>query len=344
MPRSYPSSNHPREVWAFVKHLDHLFDRHFRQPIPMAGDRVWLWRGLLLTMIFCGIAGIPSLPENLDAWQSNGDSAGQSTDGQAEDQPEDSAGANDQSEQDSTTESNQEGDEEIAASPEKMQETPPENNEQVASEDVGKWIMPATRVVVLSLAAVMAVGIMSTMLTALVASEAGRMSLMLAVIGPVLAISQRGETGTFTRGRIQGYIEAHPGIHFSALRDALSLANGVTAHHLHALEKEGRIMSWLDSHKRRFASSGIDPKTLSRIEQPVVGMQQAILEVLDSAGKLGMKSGELRLKMETSRQLMSYHMKQLDERGLVQAEGRGKARKWKLLEAGRATLISSQHL
>ena len=257
----------------------------------MAGDRVWLWRGLLLTMIFCGIAGIPSLPENLDAWQSNGDSADQSTDGQAEDQPEDSAGANDQSEQDSTTESNQEGDEEIAASPEKMQETPPENNEQVSSEDVGKWIMPATRVVVLSLAAVMAVGIMSTMLTALVASEAGRMSLMLAVIGPVLAISQRGETGTFTRGRIQGYIEAHPGIHFSALRDALSLANGVTAHHLHALEKEGRIMSWLDSHKRRFASSGIDPKTLSRIEQPVVGMQQAILEVLDSAGKLGMKSG-----------------------------------------------------
>ena len=182
------------------------------------------------------------------------------------------------------------------------------------------------------------------MLTALVASEAGRMSLMLAVIGPILAVSQRGESGTFTRGRIQGYIEANPGIHFSALRDALSLANGVTAHHLHALEKEGRIMSWLDSHKRRFASSGIDPKMLSRIEQPVIGMQQAILEVLDSAGKLGMKSGELRRKMETSRQLMSYHMKQLDERGLVQAEGRGKARKWKLLEAGRAVLMSSQHL
>ena len=204
--------------------------------------------------------------------------------------------------------------------------------------------MPATRVVVLSLAAVMAVGIMGTMLTALVASEAGRMSLMLAVIGPILAVSQRGESGTFTRGRIQGYIEANPGIHFSALRDALLLANGVTAHHLHALEKEGRIMSWLDNHKRRFASSGIDPKMLSRIEQPVVGMQQAILEVLDSAGKLGMKSGELRLKMETSRQLMSYHMKQLDERGLVQAEGRGKARKWKLLEAGRTVLMSSQHL
>jgi predicted transcriptional regulator len=317
-------------------------------------------------MIFCGIAGIPSLPENLDAWQSTDDPADQSTDGlqtgpledssseqpaeeqsneeQEEDQPKDDAGADHQSAQDSSNEPDQGGGEETESAPAKSQEAPPESGEQIVGEDVGKWIMPATRVVVLSLAAVMAVGIMGTMLTALVASEAGRMSLMLAVIGPILAISQRGESGTFTKGRIQGYIEAHPGIHFSALRDALSLANGVTAHHLHALEKEGRIMSWLDSTKRRFASSGIDPKLLSRIEQPVVGMQQAILEVLDSAGKLGMKSGELRLKMETSRQLMSYHMKQLDERGLVQAEGRGKARKWKLLETGKAVLMSSQHL
>ncbi|MBT6971480.1 MAG: hypothetical protein HOA04_00070 [Euryarchaeota archaeon] len=332
----------------------------------MAGDRVWLWRGLLLTMIFCGIAGIPSLPENLDAWKSTDETADKSSEGlqtgllednssgepeeeqsnekQEESQPEDDASSDQQSTQDSSDDPDQGGGEEKEPSPAKMQESLPESDERTVGKDVGKWIMPATRVVVLSLAAIMAVGIMGTMLTALVASEAGRMSLMLAVIGPILAISQRGESGTFTKGRIQGYIEAHPGIHFSALRDALSLANGVTAHHLHALEKEGRIISWLDSAKRRFASSGTDPKLLSRIEQPVVGMQQAILEVLDSAGTLGMKSGELRLKMESSRQLMSYHMKQLDGRGLVQAEGRGKARKWKLLEAGRAVLMSSQHL
>jgi predicted transcriptional regulator len=290
-------------------------------------------------MIFCGIAGIPSLPEHLDAWQPNAElQTGPLEDSSFEEPVEE------QSIEEQADEQDQGGDEETESAPSERQEALPESGEQVAGEEVGKWIMPATRVVVLSLAAVMAVGIMGTMLTALVASEAGRMSLMLAVIGPILAVSQRGESGTFTRGRIQGYIEANPGIHFSALRDALLLANGVTAHHLHALEKEGRIMSWLDNHKRRFASSGIDPKMLSRIEQPVVGMQQAILEVLDSAGKLGMKSGELRLKMETSRQLMSYHMKQLDERGLVQAEGRGKARKWKLLEAGRTVLMSSQHL
>ncbi len=226
-----------------------------------------------------------------------------------------------------------------------------EDSEQIFNEDGEisanseySWIIPTTQVVVLSLAAILAVGLMGTMLTAVIASEAGRVSLMLAVIGPILAISQRGEAGTFTKGRIQGYVEAHPGIHFSALRDALSLANGVTAHHLHILEKEGRIISWLDGPKRRYASSGIDPKLLSKLEQPVVGMQQAILEVLSSAGALGIQTGELRDKLETSRQLMSYHMKRLRERGLVEAKGRGKARKWHLLEAGRAVLSSSQHL
>ena len=207
-----------------------------------------------------------------------------------------------------------------------------------------QWVIPTTQVVVLSVAAVLAIGLFGTMLTAIVASEAGRVSLMLAVLGPLLAVSQRGEVGTFTRGRIQGYVEANPGIHFSALRDALNLANGVTAHHLHTLEKEGRIISWLDGSKRRYASSGTDPKLLSKLEQPVVGMQQAILEILSEAGTLGIKTGELREKLATSRQLMSYHMKQLSERGFVQVEGRGKARKWSLLEAGQAVLQSSQHL
>lgn len=206
------------------------------------------------------------------------------------------------------------------------------------------WILPATQVVVLSVAAVLAIGLFGTMLTTIVASEAGRVSLMLAVFGPVLAISQRGDAGTFTRGRIQGYVEANPGIHFSALRDALNLANGVTAHHLHILEKEGLIISWLDGSKRRYASSGTDPKLLSELERPVVGMQQAILTILADAGSLGIKSGDLRVKLETSRQVMSYHMKQLKDRGLVKVDGRGKASSWSLLEAGRAVLQSSQHL
>ncbi|MBK30090.1 MAG: hypothetical protein CMB49_05200 [Euryarchaeota archaeon] len=73
-------------------------------------------------------------------------------------------------------------------------------------------------------------------------------------------------------------------------------------------------------------------------------MQQVFLEILSETGTLGIKTGELREKLATSRQLMSCHMKQLSECGFVQAEGRGKARKWSLSEAVQAALQSSQHL
>ncbi len=349
----------------------------------MAADRVWVWRLLIAITLLCSVFALPDAEEHMAAWRieqdvSSDDIDSQFTDdgappsdntsqGQGQDQgsqeESEQAGAEDsQADSDESAEGSADADTSSAddggsdSQPNEERESAPLSGADSTSEEMFNedgeisansgysWVIPTTQVVVLSLAALLAVGLMGTMLTAVIASEAGRVSLMLAVIGPILAISQKGEAGTFTKGRIQGYIEAHPGIHFSALRDALSLANGVTAHHLHILEKEGRIISWLDGPKRRYASSGIDPKLLSKLEQPVVGMQQAILEVLSSAGSLGIQTGELRDKLETSRQLMSYHMKRLRERGLVEANGRGKARKWHLLEAGRAVLSSSQHL
>ncbi|MGB1689246.1 MAG: hypothetical protein ACPHDM_00965, partial [Candidatus Poseidoniaceae archaeon] len=175
-------------------------------------------------------------------------------------------------------------------------------------------------------------------------SEAARFSIMLAIIGPLVGLSQRGEGGVFTRGRILGFIEAHPGIHFSALRDALSLGNGVTAHHIQVLEREGRIISWVDGKVRRFASSGIDQNRLKELQSPVVGMQIAILQILAENEHMGIKSGELRVKLETSRQLLSYHMKQLSEREFVSSTGKGRALKWSILEKGMRQLENSSHL
>ena len=163
-------------------------------------------------------------------------------------------------------------------------------------------------------------------------------------MGPLLAITQRGEGGIFTRGRLLGFIEAHPGIHFSALRDALELSNGVTAHHIQILEKEGRVISWMDGRVRRFASSGVDQTRLQDIQHPVTGMQMAILQVLSESGSIGINSGELRVKLATSRQLLSYHMKQLSQRQFVQSSGRGRALRWNLLEAGQKKLDNSLHL
>mgnify|MGYP006130447529 CR=1 FL=1 len=207
-----------------------------------------------------------------------------------------------------------------------------------------EWILPATQIIVLTMMAIMAVGLILSTTTALLASEAARFGILLAVLGPLIGITQRGEGGVFSRGRILGFVEAHPGIHFSALRDALQLGNGVTAHHIQVLEREGRIISWMDGRVRRFASSGVNQKRLNEIKNPVTGMQIAILQILSESGKLGIQSGELRVKLETSRQLLSYHMKQLSERSFVTSTGKGRALKWSLLDEGKKQLDNSTHL
>ena len=215
---------------------------------------------------------------------------------------------------------------------------------QTVSLEQPEWSLPATQIIVLTMMAIMAVGLLTSTATAILASEGARFAILLAVMGPLLAITQRGEGGIFTRGRLLGFIEAHPGIHFSALRDALELGNGVTAHHIQILEKEGRVISWMDGRVRRFASSGVDQTRLQEIQNPVTGMQIAILQILSESGALGIHTGELRTQLETSRQLLSYHMKQLSERNFVKSSGRGRSIRWNLLDEGQEKLDNSTHL
>ena len=73
-------------------------------------------------------------------------------------------------------------------------------------------------------------------------------------------------------------------------------------------------------------------------------MQIAILQILLEHENLGIKSGDLREKLETSRQLLSYHMKQLSEREFVESTGKGRALRWNLLEEGKKQLRNSKHL
>ena len=162
----------------------------------------------------------------------------------------------------------------------------------------------------------------------------------MALAGPLLAKLHGKEKDVQTRGRIEGYVEAHPGIHFSALRDGLTLANGVTAHHIHQLEKAGELISWQDGRRRRYAVSGIDPKKLHELEHPVTGMQRAILEVLAEAGEIGISSIEIRTKLEASKQLMAYHLRQLSERELIAKEGKGRRAIWHLSAHGQGQLLA----
>jgi len=320
----------------------------------MFGREVWGWRLLALMLVLLLVPTIAQIETLENEWresvestsieeneQSTGEDLSADDESVAEDSTDDTA-------MESAESSEEDSDDEVEsldAPPETSDESGSMDNEdEPQTNSHPEWILPATQVIVLTMMAIMAVGLITSTATALLASEAARFTILLAVFGPLIALTQRGEGGAFTRGRILGFVEAHPGIHFSALRDALQLGNGVTAHHIQVLEKEGRIITWMDGRVRRFASSGVNQKRLKDIQNPVTGMQIAILQVLSESGKLGIQSGELRVKLETSRQLLSYHMKQLTARNFVSSTGKGRALKWELLEEGKKQLDNSTHL
>jgi predicted transcriptional regulator len=174
--------------------------------------------------------------------------------------------------------------------------------------------------------------------------EVMRVSVLVALVSPLLARMKRNRDDLLTRGRLLGYLEANPGIHFSALRDGLGLANGVTAYHLHTLESAGQVISWRDGKLRRYAVSSLTQEEVSRIKNPIIGTRLAILEVLSDSGSFGMSGGELQKKLEISRQLLSHHLMELRNGEYVEAASEARRPKWRLSDNGMNALVSSREI
>tara|TARA_B100000767_G_scaffold64812_2_gene61115 strand:- start:1587 stop:2420 length:834 start_codon:yes stop_codon:yes gene_type:complete len=167
-------------------------------------------------------------------------------------------------------------------------------------------------------------------------SEAIKIAILMAIVTPLLA--KKVDRDELNRGRILGFIEANAGIHFSALRDVLQLANGVTAHHLQVLETQGSIISWRDGKLRRYAAANIPTDQLHVISHPILGTRLAILQTLADAGVLGLSNKEVETKLQLSRQLVSYHMIQLNTNELIEKAGENKRSPWRLTATGTKTV------
>ena len=174
--------------------------------------------------------------------------------------------------------------------------------------------------------------------------EAMRVTVLVALATPLLARMKANQEDLLTRGRILGYFEANSGIHFSALRDALGLANGVTAYHLHTLEGQGEVISWRDGKLRRYAVSSLTKEELSRIRNPIAGTRLAILEVLADSGQIGLKGSDIKTKLQISRQLLSHHLSELKSAELVEPASEARRPNWRLSSIGLETLSSSREL
>ena len=174
--------------------------------------------------------------------------------------------------------------------------------------------------------------------------EAMRVTVLIALATPLLARMKANREDLLTRGRILGYLEANSGIHFSALRDALGLANGVTAYHLHTLEGQGEVISWRDGKLRRYAVSSLTKEELSRIRNPIAGTRLAILEVLADSGQIGLKGSDIKTKLQISRQLLSHHLSELKFAELVEPVSEVRRPNWRLSSIGLEALSSSREL
>ena len=174
--------------------------------------------------------------------------------------------------------------------------------------------------------------------------EVMRVTVLVALATPLLARMKSNREDLLTRGRILGYLEANSGIHFSALRDALGLANGVTAYHLHTLESQGEVISWRDGKLRRYAVSSLTKEELSRIRNPIAGTRLAILEVLADSGQIGLKGSDIKTKLQISRQLLSHHLSELKSAELVEPASEARRPNWRLSSIGLETLSRSREL
>jgi len=188
------------------------------------------------------------------------------------------------------------------------------------------------------------VGALGSLALGSILFEDMRVTVLVALVSPMLARMKKNREDMLTRGRLLGYLEANAGIHFSALRDALGLANAVTSYHLHTLESQGQIISWRDGKLRRYAVSTLTREEVSRIRNPIAGTRLAILEVLAESGNIGLSGTEIRVRLAISRQLLSHHLSELRHGEMVEAASEALRPNWRLSDTGKDVLITSREV
>ena len=171
-------------------------------------------------------------------------------------------------------------------------------------------------------------GVFSSLFLGSFVFEFIRVLFLLAFLTPLIATKDKRDERT--RGRILGFVEGNAGIHFSALRDGLGLANGVTAYHLRILEIENSVISWRDGRLRRYAISTISSHDIDSIRHPIVGTRLAILEILHQSESLGLTGKEIQQRLAISRQLLSHHLSSLRSLNFVERDGSSRKSPWKL--------------
>ena len=149
--------------------------------------------------------------------------------------------------------------------------------------------------------------------------------------------------GSYQRGRLEGFLTAHPGCHLSGIIRALEMGNHQAVHHLRVLENEDRVWCRRDGRLLRYYTSAVDRAAeLSNLPRPVDANQlsDVALMVLRSIaeqekGRPSPTQRELASRLGTSQQLVSHHLKRLESQGLIARRRSGLRTNRELTDEGR---------
>ena len=139
-----------------------------------------------------------------------------------------------------------------------------------------------------------------------------------AALGAASPFARFGDSGSDSDApdAIAGYVSAHPGTHFSKLRDDLRLGTGEAQHHLHRLENDGVVASRKDGDYRRYFPAGqfseAEQVTLGYLRRETPrGMLVTMLRDPDAT------ASELASELGVSRPTISNYAGELEAAGLL---------------------------
>jgi len=137
----------------------------------------------------------------------------------------------------------------------------------------------------------------------------------LALIGPLAAMATRrvSKEDLELKGMILGMITIHPGVHYRVLKDNTGRSNGTVAYHLRKMENQGLIRSMKDGRLKRYYP--VKSRTDVEVEVIKRPLPELIVEVLREHP--GASGSEIAYLTEESRQAVYYHLKKLQDEGVI---------------------------
>lgn len=122
-----------------------------------------------------------------------------------------------------------------------------------------------------------------------------------------------------TRRRIVEHLRLLPGDHFRSIMRTLHLSSGTAKHHLGVLEREGLVRSErMQGKLRYFASSDAAPPAMNELFKQYWKYRDLRVRVWSAVRRSAdARPSTVAASVGVSRQLALYHLKALEELGMV---------------------------